>query len=485
MIDGSTSRKPSHWRGFFCFLVQFWLELRKRLPLFQRVGFRSHPIPIPFYCISRMTRAVLQYPSLEDWILREAVSFSLDSEELLHAAVDGMIAAVGNHIHLLGFGEPLHGGEEILIFRNRLFERLVEKHGYSAIAIESSFPRSPIMNEYLSGQNSASLDEAMELGVSHGFGKLEANRELVEWMRQYNDDPSHATKLHFYGFDQPALTAAPASPRQVLHFVLDYLSSLNCPGIEAQIERMDSLLGEDARWENPMAWMDPEQSKALVADAHALRLETEDLHSLLHTGWPEWAPRTGHDRYFEAKHYAEVARQYLNFFIAMSRGTNYGESLGVRDALMAENLQYIHWLEFERGKVFVFAHNKHLQRGKAEWQIGPTLCSWWPAGSHLHEYGSDYAVIGSAVGISEDNGIGPPEARTLEAHLLSSPGPVRFIPTNGGQSLPASALADLPTRSGSVKNPTYFPLNPQSFTDFDGLIAFDSNTYNRGGRPLP
>lgn len=44
-------------------------------------------------------------------------------------------------VELLGFGEALHGGEDILIFRNRLFQRLVEVHGYSAIAIESSFPR--------------------------------------------------------------------------------------------------------------------------------------------------------------------------------------------------------------------------------------------------------------------------------------------------------------------------------------------------------
>jgi erythromycin esterase-like protein len=29
-------------------------------------------------------------------------------------------------VELLGFGEALHGGDDILILRNRLFERLVE-----------------------------------------------------------------------------------------------------------------------------------------------------------------------------------------------------------------------------------------------------------------------------------------------------------------------------------------------------------------------
>jgi erythromycin esterase len=96
-------------------------------------------------------------------------------------------------------------------------------------------------------------------------------------------------------------------------------------------------------------------------------------------------------------------------------------------------------------------------------------------------FGPRYAVIGSAVGVSEANGIGPPEAGTLEACLTAAPGPARFIPTYKGQGLPTSAMVALPTRSGNTKNLSYFALTPQSFTDFDWLIALDSMTYNRGG----
>ena len=95
-----------------------------------------------------------------------------------------------------------------------------------------------------------------------------------------------------------------------------------------------------------------------------------------------------------------------------------------------------------------------------------------------------YAAIGSAVGVSEANGIGQPETGTLEARLTAVPGPARFIPTHGGRGLPSAVIADLPIRSGSIKNPTYFPLTPQSFTDFDWLAVLDSTAYNRGGPPL-
>ncbi|MDD2340258.1 MAG: hypothetical protein PHG79_08400 [Methanosarcina sp.] len=67
-----------------------------------------------------------------------------------------------------------------------------------------------------------------------------------------------------------------------------------------------------------------------------------------------------------------------------------------------------------------------------------------------------------------------PEVGTLEARLTAVPGPARFIPTHKRKGLPASEITSLPTRSGSMKNQTYFALTPQSFTDFDWLVVLDS-----------
>src|SRR5690242_1290608 len=149
-----------------------------------------------------MTRAA-GYTTLDDWIAHEAIPCSLASRPDFNAAVDTVIGALSDEVALLGFGEALHGGEELLVLRNQLFQHLVEAYGYSAIAIESSFPRGPIINEYVLGRGPASYEALQDTGFSHGFGKFEANRELVEWMRHYNADPAHPTKLQFYGFDSP------------------------------------------------------------------------------------------------------------------------------------------------------------------------------------------------------------------------------------------------------------------------------------------
>src|SRR5437660_9841416 len=92
-----------------------------------------------------MTHAAIVYATLDDWMAHEAIPFSLDSRPDFNAAVDQVIDSLGDSVALLGFGEALHGGEELLVLRNQLFQRLVEASGYSAIAIDSSFPRGPIV----------------------------------------------------------------------------------------------------------------------------------------------------------------------------------------------------------------------------------------------------------------------------------------------------------------------------------------------------
>ena len=88
----------------------------------------------------------------------------------------------------------------------------------------------------------------------------------------------------------------------------------------------------------------------------------------------------------------------------------------MRDAMMADNLAYIVARERGRGKVLAFAHNSHLQRGQAEWQLGPDLLSGGrPERRSRTMLGPGYAVIGTGVGVSDANGIGRPEAGTLEA----------------------------------------------------------------------
>jgi erythromycin esterase len=379
----------------------------------QRLRSETHPAP--------------QYPTIDGWIRHESIAFSLNSSERFNSAVDKLVVSLGSGIKLLGFGEALHGGEDILLLRNRLFQRLVESHGYSAIAVESSFPRGRVVNKYVNGYGS-SFDAIRDTGFSHGFGRLEANRELVEWMRRYN--ASHRVKLQFYGFDSPTEMTSTDSPRQLLQFVLDYLAAIDSAGARDRRQRVDELLGQDADWENPEAAFDPSKGIGGSSRATALRIETEELITELEVRRPELVAKSDKSQYLEAAHYAMLARLLLNYHAALGRTSakRIVELLGIRAAMMAKNLAYMVSRERARGKVFAFAHNSHLKRGMARWQLGADLLEWWPAGAQLNEMlGSSYAVVGSGLGESVANGIGRPEAGTLEARLTTAPGPARLF----------------------------------------------------------
>lgn len=415
------------------------------------------------------------------WLAREAFSFSLDNDEAFSTAVILLMAELGDAVRLLGFGEALHGGEEILLLRNKLFQKLVAHHGYSAIAIESSFPRGWAMNEYVAG-GGTTYEAAADAGVTHGFGNLAANRELIEWMRQYNADTSHPTKLQFYGFDSPTEYSGADSPRRLLQVALNYLAAVGDQSAKDWQQRIDALLGDDAAWEQPGATLDASKSIGRSESAMKLRIETGNLIAHLQTRRPACVAVSGESAYRDAEHHVLHARSMLNYHATLADPSpnRVSECLALRDLMMAENLAYIVDRERPRGKVLAFAHNGHVKRGRMSWQMGPTKIEWWAAGAHLQSMlGQAFAVVGTAIGESSDNGIASPEPGTLEAKLTATAGPIRCVP------LRRAPRVDLPMRAASTRNGSYFPLGPESLAEFDALVALDSVTYWRGGRPLP
>jgi erythromycin esterase-like protein len=405
---------------------------------------------------------------LAEWIAREAVLFDLEYPASVDAVTDRVVAA--QDVDLLGLGEALHGSEEILLIRNRMFQRLVEKHGFSAIVIETSSPQARAIDEYVRGERKKS-DPKVGAWFAKGFGKLAANRELVDWMRGYNEKA--ATKLSFYGFDIPLGAAGLASPRRVLDIALRHLQTIAPSRARAYRMRFKPLLGELMDWEKPEAMYDPTQSIGRTPRALELRAVTLDLIDELRS--------RGADP--DAIHHAELARKLLDAHAALATPGAYATFLGMRDQVMAENL--LHYVDRERGrgKLFVFSAGGHLKRGQVHWSLPPgdDVKVWSPAGSHLTQaMGSRYAVVGMALGASEANGVPAPEAGTIEAAFLAAGGSM-LIATRG---LPADEIDSPPPRSGSALNPTYYWLTPESFSDFEWLMFLESTTYPRGAQPL-
>ncbi len=371
---------------------------------------------------------------------------------------------------LLALGEPTHGAEAVLRQRNELFRQLVEQEGYRTIAMESDCLMGVLVDKYVTsaeGSADLDLDEVMERGFSHEWGAFPGNRELVRWMRAYNEGRPAADRLRFAGFDGPLEIEAAASPRQVLTALHCYLAAQVDPALlPCTAEVLDSLLGADGQWINPAAMLDPSQSVGQSAEARELRLLADDLVTLLDAQTPHLIAATSRDDWDRARLYGRTATGLLRYHFWMA-DTSPGRMtwlLSVRDSMMAANLLAI----AERGPALVNAHNSHLQRGRSTMSMWDhPLLEWWGAGSLVStQLGTGYAFLATALGTIEHQGVDAPPSDTLEGILYAIPGDDHLV---DARRL-AGALDDTPPAARVSPWYGYAPLDPAQLADSEGIV---------------
>lgn len=349
---------------------------------------------------------------------------------------------------LLGLGEPRHFVEELGELRNEIFRHLVEQEGYRSFAIESDCLMGLEVDDYIK-TGAGTLDDVMERGFSHDFGTSPANRELVSWMRTYNEE--HDEKLRFYGFDGP-LEYWAASPRQALTGLHGFLDG----PLPCTMETLDTLLGPDDRWTNEATVMDPSQSIGKSADAQRLRLFADDLVALLDTQ----APRLSAEDRERAALYGRTAVGLLRYhhWMADTSSARIARLSGLRDAMMAANLRAI----AEYGPALVFAHNLHLQRNKSFMALGDQQLGWWSAGAITEAHlGDRYAFLASALGTVGDH---VPPQDTVEGLLCTLPWDHSLI---DARRLAEAVTKPAPRISHDFR---YFPLDPAQLHMIDGVV---------------
>ncbi|MFC5941012.1 erythromycin esterase family protein [Micromonospora harpali] len=364
------------------------------------------------------------------------------------AAISAFLRSLPARPALLGLGEARHFVGELGALRNEVFRHLVAHEGYRSFAVESDCLMGLVVDDHIA-TGAGDLDDVMARGFSHGFGASAANRDLVRWMRTYNE--AHDEKLRFFGIDGP-LEYWAASPRQALtalHGLLD--GPLPCTR-----ETLDALLGPDGRWSNEATVMDPSQSIGQTADAQRLRVIADDLLALLDTQLPQLSVR---DRE-RAELYGRTAVGLLRYHHAMADSTadRISRLSGLRDAMMAANLRAV----AAHGPALVFAHNLHLQRHHSRMSLGDQDVRMWSAGAiTAARLGDRYAFLASAFGAI---GGDAPAADTTEGILATLPWHACVV---DGRRLARAAAAAAPRVSRDF---AYFPLDPAHLDTIDGIV---------------
>ncbi|MFJ1565960.1 erythromycin esterase family protein [Streptomyces erythrochromogenes] len=389
-----------------------------------------------------------------------------DIKDTVHAveaaAVMGLLAT---RPRVLALGEPTHGEDALLDVRNELFRQLVEEEGYRTIAIESDCLAGLRVDAYVTSAV-GSLDEVMERGFSHGFGDSAANRELVRWMRAYNEGRPAPERLRFAGIDGPLEMTGAASPREALTSLHAHLARHVDAGLLPCTARtLDRLLGTDDRWTEPAAMTDPARSTGRSAEAGELRLLADDLVALLDAQTPHLITATSREEWERARLYGRTATGLLryHYWMADTSPGRMARLVGLRDLMMADNLLAL----AERGPTLAHAHNSHLQRDRSSMRMGGLPLEWWSAGSIANAHlGEGYAFFATALGTIRHRGVDAPQPGTLEGLLYALPDDVCVVDSPRLGAALGNALA-APRASAWFG---YFPFEPAHLTATDGLV---------------
>ncbi|GIH12984.1 erythromycin esterase family protein [Rugosimonospora africana] len=302
----------------------------------------------------------------------------LDDLEWLDAAIgDARVVAIG---------ESAHYNHESYQLRHRLLRYLVERHGFSAYAMESGFTEGWRTDGWVHGGDDR-LGEVMADGITSLMGLWAPMRTHLEWMREHNRRGS----LAFYGID---LGGSNASLLPGLDAVIAYLAEA-----DPEFEVDPGIRKTAATFAAPSAFSAP----AAIAGCAEIPPETRDaltaglaeLTARMTARRLDYLQRTTVDAYQRAVRSLHLTVALDTVARAMIRGDRQ-TVMSNRDAAIADTVE---WILRREDRIVVAAHNGHVQRWPATMPGMPAAA---PMGLHLADrLGDGYLVIGMTTGTGQ------------------------------------------------------------------------------------
>ena len=289
------------------------------------------------------------------WLRKQAIPLrtvdpSADIEELR------ALRPLARGARIVGLGEGTHGTREFFHMKHRLMRWLVEREGFSIIAIEDQLSHVRELNEYV---RTGRGDPRSLMKRSHHVWRTEEVLALIEWMRAHNAS-GRGRRVEFWGFDTQV-------PYQATDSVRAFVARAD-PGLLPQFEREFTEAGD--MWRSRGTVED-------IAKLQAWRPAAERVLSHLTANRDRYLARFDTVQVEWAIQYARLVQQGIEGMLPGGLP---------RDGSMARTVSWI--LQQRPGaKAVLWAHNGHIGR-RAE-QMGQYLA---------HEYGDTYRPLGFALG---------------------------------------------------------------------------------------
>ncbi|MBU5313770.1 erythromycin esterase family protein [Tissierella carlieri] len=234
---------------------------------------------------------------------------------------------------IIGMGEATHGTSEFFQMKHRMFKFLVEEMEYRVFGIEAEFGGAQIVNDYiLSGKGS--IQTCLDAMKFWTWNTQEV-ADMIEWMKEYNENKNNENKIRFYGFDMQSIDNS-------VNYVLDYLEKLGA----SNITQYRANLKDSSK-----VYYRPNKDSL-----KKFNLKIEKIHNDLIKNKDVYINNSSVEEYDLILQHMAAIDQWIDF---VSNGSRFE----TRDYYMAENVKWI--LDYENkyygnAKIMLWAHNGHI-----------------------------------------------------------------------------------------------------------------------------
>ncbi|MFV9484905.1 erythromycin esterase family protein [Christiangramia sp. ASW11-125] len=274
---------------------------------------------------------------------------------------------------IYGFGEASHNTKEFFDLKAKFFKHLVKMEGVKTFIMEESYQAESGINEWISGGKGDLKTIAKNFNTGFWYTKEIVN--LLQWMREYNQGKPQDQQIKFYGMD---IQIGENLNKEIREFVDSNKISID----EKLLAVTDSAANKKIDYGKEEAWWQIQLPKLNELKQQILRsnLASEKYKNVLRSL----------DYLISYTEYASLVKE------------EYPKSTEFRDLKMFENVKYIVENLSKNGKVFIWAHNEHINK-KEMHSTGSNIIN---LGRNLKDhYGDDYYAVGFDFGIGKINGL--------------------------------------------------------------------------------
>jgi protein-L-isoaspartate(D-aspartate) O-methyltransferase len=318
--------------------------------------------------------------------LTKAIAASCEKFEAIDSAeLEPLLRRIGDARVVL-LGEATHGSSEFYRMRERISRELIERKGFSFIAIEGDWPDAARIDHYVRHAETPPSEWTAFARFPTWMWRNQEVRNFVDWLRARNADVEADKRVAFHGLDLYSLFNS-------IRSVLNYLDDVDPQTARVARQRYGCL----TPWQSDPATYG---HAALTRNYQTCEREVVSMLTDLMQKRRAYAEHDG-ERFLDAVQNARLIANAERYYRIMYYGSR--ASWNLRDSHMFETLQTLLNFHGPESKVIVWAHNSHVGDSNAtematrgEYNIGHLCRQEFGNAAYSIGFGTDHGTVAAA-----------------------------------------------------------------------------------------